>query len=227
MTGNGHAIVMTGVKKTYHTDSPEPLRVLRGVDLTVDGGATVAITGPSGSGKTTLLNILGTLDRPDSGEVSLYGENLMDLEGRLLARFRARRIGFVFQDHHLLPQLTVLENVLIPAMVERPTGVQERARRLLDRVELTDRIHHRPGQLSVGERQRTAVARALINSPAVLLADEPTGSLDRENAQRLGKLLAELNKEEGTVLVVVTHSTRLAGEMETVFDLRHGSLNPA
>ncbi len=227
MTGNGHAIVMTGVKKTYHTDSPEPLRVLRGVDLTVDAGATVAITGPSGSGKTTLLNILGTLDRPDSGHVTLNGEDLLNLEGRRLARFRARRIGFVFQDHHLLPQLTVLENVLIPSMVERPPGAEKRARLLLERVGLTDRLHHRPGQLSVGERQRTAVARALINSPAVLLADEPTGSLDRENAQRLGKLLVELNEEERTVLVVVTHSTRLAGEMETVLNLRNGSLHQA
>jgi len=227
MIGNGHAIVMTGVAKTYNAGSAYPLEVLKGVDLTVDAGATVAITGPSGSGKTTLLNILGTLDRPDSGHVTLNGEDLLSLEGRRLARFRARRIGFVFQDHHLLPQLTVLENVLIPSMVERPPGAQKRARLLLERVGLTERLHHRPGQLSGGERQRTAVARALINSPVVLLADEPTGSLDRKNASKLGKLLVELNEEERTVLVVVTHSTRLAGEMETVLELRNGSLHQA
>ena len=224
MADNGHAIVLAGVGKSYSTGSADPLKVLKEVDLTVDRGAAVAVTGPSGSGKTTLLNIMGTLDRPDAGRVILDGEDLLDLEGKGLARFRARRIGFVFQDHHLLPQLTVLENVLLPSVTVRLPGADERARRLLDRVGLSDRLDHRPGQLSGGERQRTAVARALINSPAILLADEPTGSLDRENALKMGKLLVELNKEEGTVLVVVTHSARLAGEMETVLELVDGSL---
>jgi len=207
---------LAGVSKSYPGAGGEELAVLRAVDLQVRAGEAVAIMGPSGSGKSTLLNLMGGLDRPTSGRVLLEGEDLAGLSEKRLAEVRNRRIGLVFQLHHLLPQCTVLENVLIPTLVRSGSGggqageAARRARELLGRVGLGGRLNHRPGELSGGERQRVAVVRALINEPAAVLADEPTGALDREAAERLAELLAELNRQEGVTLVVVTHSERLA-----------------
>jgi len=205
------------------------LWVLRHVDLTVSEGQAVAIVGPSGSGKSTLLNLAGTLDRPTSGKVLLGGEDLSSLGDAELAALRNRRIGFVFQLHHLLPQCTIWENVLVPTLAGHGSGEQAdaRAQRLLERVGLGDRLDHRPGQLSGGERQRVAVVRALINQPKLLLADEPTGSLDRAAAEKLIQLLIELNREEGVTLLVVTHAVPLAGQMGRVLELRDGTLRQA
>ena len=191
----------------------------------------MGVIGPSGCGKSTLLNLLGTLDQPTSGRVWFDGIELVTLGEKELAAIRNRRIGFIFQSHHLLPQCSVLENVLVPTLAASSADVgaqaDERARKLLQRVGLEARLHHRPGQLSGGERQRVAVVRALINSPKLLLADEPTGALDRASAQSLGELLAGLNREEGVTLVVVTHALDLARRMQRAFELRDGALVPA
>ena len=206
----------------------EPVTVLREVDLAIAAGESLAILGPSGSGKSTLLNLLGTLDQPTSGRVWLDGVDLSTLREEELAAVRNRQMGFIFQSHHLLPQCSVLENVLVPTLADagRKTrvGADERAHKLLQRVGLEARLHHRPGQLSGGERQRVAVVRALINHPKLLLADEPTGALDRASAQSLGQLLAGLNREEGVTLVVVTHAADLARQMQRALELRDGAL---
>ena len=217
------------IKKQY--DSPgsaEQQPVLEDISLNVVSGDAISIVGPSGSGKSTLLNIIGTLDRPTSGRVCLAGTDLSGLSDTELSRVRNHDIGFVFQLHHLLPQCTVLENILLPTL---PGGkdidiaqVNDRARRLLERVGLKSRISHRPGQLSGGECQRAAVVRALINQPKLLLADEPTGSLDSASAENLGQLLIELNKEEEVALIVVTHSMDLAQRMNKKYKLRNGKL---
>jgi len=207
------SLQIADVRKEYPTRSGA-LKVLDGVSLSLDRGDAAAIMGPSGSGKSTLLHILGTLDSPTSGTVRLDGTSPFGLNERDLAEFRNRRIGFVFQDHHLLPQCSVLENVLIPTLVNRAGNKPEllkSAKELLDRVGLSDRIDHRPAELSGGERQRVAVARALIQKPLLVLADEPTGNLDRASAGVVGKLLVELNRQERSILVVVTHSQDLAG----------------
>lgn len=206
------------------------MEVLRDISLEVRAGEAVAIVGPSGSGKSTLLNLLGALDGPDSGEVRIGGQDLAKLNEEELALARNQQIGFIFQSHHLLPHCNALENVLIPTLAGE-TGhpgpdTEERARKLLARVGLQDRMHHRPDQLSGGERQRVAVVRAMINQPALLLADEPTGALDRDNAENLAALLAELNREEHTALIVVTHALDLARKMDRVLELREGRLNP-
>jgi lipoprotein-releasing system ATP-binding protein len=192
----------------------ETLRVLEGVDLEMSAGESLSIVGPSGCGKSTLLYILGTLDQPTSGQISLDEVDPFTLSTSKLARFRSQSIGFVFQDHHLLPQLTVTENVLLPALAQGPpSSVQvSRAGELIDSVGLGDRLGHLPGQLSGGQRQRVAVARALLNRPKLLLADEPTGNLDMVNAHKITELLFELSKRDGTMLVVVTHSEELAGQ---------------
>ena len=204
------------------------LPVLREVSAEFARGESAAIIGPSGSGKSTLLNIISTLDRPSSGQVLLEGEDLGGLTEEQLAAVRNRRIGFIFQGHHLLPQCTVLENILVPTLADRSgtlrAGATERATRLLNRVGLGQRTSHRPGQLSGGERQRVAVVRALINSPKLLLADEPTGALDRASAERLAELLVELNREEGVTLIVVTHAPDLAQRMNRIYELRDGKL---
>lgn len=203
--------------------------VLRGVDLRLTAGESLAVVGPSGSGKSTLLNILGTLDDPTEGNVRLSGRDLTNLAETEKATLRNREIGFVFQLHHLLPQCSVLENVLIPTLVlPKPhrVGCDERARSLLERVGLAARLDHRPGQLSGGERQRVAVVRALINQPKLLLADEPTGSLDHAAAMNLTELLVELNCETGITLVLVTHSPEIARQMARVLELRDGRLVP-
>ncbi len=197
--------------KDYPTRSGA-LTVLRDVSFDLERGESAAIMGPSGSGKSTLLHLLGTLDRPTRGEVRLEGRDPFALTERQLADFRNRHIGFVFQDHHLLPQCSVFENVLIPTLVAREDheAMKAWARQLLDRVGLSDRLDHRPAELSGGERQRVAVARALIHRPILLLADEPTGNLDRRTAASIGKLLLELHREERNILLVVTHSAELA-----------------
>jgi len=204
------------------------LTVLDGLSLEVEAGDSLAVVGPSGSGKSTLLNIIGTLDQPTSGTVKIDGRNPQDMNDQTLSRFRNLEIGFVFQLHHLLPQCTVLENVLLPTM---PTGTgrnaeetQNRAESLLKRVGLEERLFYFPAQLSGGELQRTAVVRALINRPRLLLADEPTGSLDRESAAELGELLVQLNKEQETTLIIVTHSLELAERMNQVLTLQNGRL---
>ena len=211
--------------KDYPTRSG-PLHVLRDVDLDVQPGESLAVTGPSGSGKSTLLHILGTLDTPTSGTVRLAGKDPFALPERELADFRNRNVGFVFQDHHLLPQCSVLENVLIPTLVgpKDTDDVQELARKLLDRVGLSARLDHRPAELSGGERQRVAIARALIHEPVLLLADEPTGNLDRTSARAVGDLLLELHREQDTMLLVVTHSVELAGRFPRRFEMNDGSL---
>ena len=204
----------------------EPVRILEGVDLRLDPGEAVAIVGPSGCGKSTLLNLLGTLDAPDSGSITISGRSTADLGEVELSALRAEQVGFVFQAHHLLPQLSALENVLLPtlALKDRPTDAAERAEELLGRVGLGDRTGHRPGQLSGGERQRTAVARALINRPALLLADEPTGALDEANAQGLTELLVDLAESDGLALAVVTHDPGVAARMSKTHRLESGKL---
>jgi len=211
--------------KDYPTRSGV-LSVLRDVSFTLERGESLAVMGPSGSGKSTLLHLLGTLDRPTSGTVRLAGVDPFALAERALADFRNRFIGFVFQDHYLLPQCTVLENVLIPTLVgiEHQKAVEPWARELLARVGLSDRLDHRPAELSGGERQRVAIARALIQHPTVLLADEPTGNLDRRNAQAVGQLLLDLHRQEQTVLVVVTHSIELARTLPRRMEMVDGSL---
>lgn len=220
---------LSSVAKGYAaTDATDSVTVLKDINLQVAAGESVAIAGPSGSGKSTLLNIIGTLDRPDAGRVVLDGKDLSALNERELAAVRCREIGFIFQLHHLLPQLTVLENVLVPTLAGGPEKRKEeplaRARRLLERVGLSGRLSHRPGQLSGGERQRVAVVRALINEPKLLLADEPTGSLDRASADNLSHLLVELNREEGVSLIIVTHAMSLAEKMSRMLELRDGIL---
>lgn len=209
-----------------YTTAGGPLSILRGLDLQMQRGDALAITGPSGSGKSTLLYILGVLDSPTSGLVTLNGSDPFAMTAAQQAEFRNRQIGFVFQDHHLLPQCTVLENVLIPTLPGQgaTSESESRARELLARVGLKERITHQPSQLSGGERQRVAVCRALINRPALLLADEPTGNLDRTSAESVGSLLLELNKESSTLLICVTHSIELAKRFPKHCELRDGRL---
>ena len=220
-------LVVTNVSKQFPTRG-EGLTVLRGVSLACELGENVAILGPSGSGKSTLLHILGTLDRPTAGTVTLCGEDPFQLSEAGVASFRNRHVGFVFQDHHLLPQLSVLENVLIPTLAEgRPDeATVARAKDLLARVGLSERLEHRPAELSGGERQRVGVARALIRQPKLILADEPTGNLDRTNALAVGRLLVDLQLEEQAILVVVTHSADLARLLQQRYELDDGMLRP-
>jgi lipoprotein-releasing system ATP-binding protein len=219
---------VAGLTKDYPTRSG-PLSVLRGVDLDLGRGDALAVMGPSGSGKSTLLHILGTLDRPTAGAVTLDGKDPFALPEPALADFRNRHIGFVFQDHHLLPQCSVLENVLVPTLVGPRDGEDfaARARQLLGRVGLSDRLDHRPAELSGGERQRVAVARALIRRPALVLADEPTGNLDRRSARAVGRLLLDLQREQNAILVVVTHSQELADTFPQTRLMEDGVLRPA
>lgn len=214
-----------GLTKTYAAAGGE-LSILRGVDLQLQRGEALAVTGPSGSGKSTLLYILGLLDQPSSGTVSILGESPLEFDPQKQAAFRNRHVGFVFQDHHLLPQCTVLENVLLPTIPgkEPSANVEQRARQLLDRVGLAERLDHRPAQLSGGERQRVAVCRALINQPTLLLADEPTGNLDHATAETVGSLLLDLNREQRTILICVTHSEELAGRFPKRLRLKDGRL---
>jgi len=218
-------LVVEHISKSFPTRG-EPLVVLREASLTLGAGQNAAILGPSGSGKSTLLFIIGTLDTPSGGSVRLSGTDPFALAETQLADFRNRHIGFVFQDHYLLPQLTVLENVLIPALARgAPSDVTiDRARQLLARVGLAERLEHRPAELSGGERQRVGVARALLLKPALVLADEPTGNLDRKSATAIGDLLIEVPREEQTMLLVVTHSRELAQRFDRRLEIDDGVL---
>jgi lipoprotein-releasing system ATP-binding protein len=217
------------VAKKY--DSPgdkQGLSVLKDITLKVQPGRSFAVVGPSGSGKSTLLNIMGALDYPTGGQVLFDGRDLAVLGEKELAQIRNKHIGFVFQLHHLLPQCTVLENILVPTLADkkRPSmkEVNDRATRLLERVGLKEFLLYRPGELSGGQRQRVAVVRALINNPKLLLADEPTGSLDKDSSENIAELLVELNKSEKVTLIVVTHSLSLAERMGQVMELSDGLL---
>jgi ABC-type lipoprotein export system ATPase subunit len=217
------------IEKKYPLPSGKgEITVLKDISLTVARGEAIAVVGPSGSGKSTLLNIIGSLDKPTSGSVHFAGKNPADLNDAELSRIRNLEIGFVFQLHHLLPQCTVLENVLIPTIPFKPgknSGETKAAAvKLLQKVGLAAHLDYFPAQLSGGELQRAAVVRALINKPKLVLADEPTGSLDLESAENLGSILVELNKEEGTTLIVVTHSKEIARLMDKTYELRNGKL---
>ncbi len=220
---------LVNVAKSYESPGDKTgLCVLKDITLKLEQGQSIVIVGPSGSGKSTLLNIIGALDRPSSGQVLFDGRNLADLDDVELARIRNKEIGFVFQLHHLLGQCTVLENVLVPTLVDNSRSskkeIQKRAADLLGRVGLGDHLLHRPGELSGGQRQRVAVVRALINRPRLLLADEPTGSLDEDSSQNIAELLVELNRSERIALVAVTHSLKLARRIGHVMELSDGLL---
>jgi len=219
-------LVAQNISKQYPTAAGAPLEILRDVSLTLAPGENQAIVGPSGCGKSTLLAILGTLDQPTSGTVTLGDVNPAELSEPELANFRSRKIGFVFQDHHLLPQCTVIENVLVPFLAEGKAGPTDvaTAERLLERVGLQQRTLHRPAQLSGGEKQRVAIARALVREPALLLADEPTGNLDQKTAADVIQLLIELQQERQSIMVVVTHSESLAGQLQRRNVLEAGRL---
>ena len=218
-------LVLENIGKTYPSGADSTVEILKGIYLMMEPGQTCAIVGPSGSGKSTLLNIIGTLDFPTTGRVLMDGQDVSTFDDEDKSAFRNRRIGFVFQLHHLLPQCSVLENVLIPVLVNKDRGdAEKRAGALLESVGLGDRINHRPAQLSGGERQRVAVVRAMVNNPKILLADEPTGSLDNSGAENLGDLMMKLNKQYGMTLLLVTHSKSLADRMEMIYELSNGSL---
>jgi lipoprotein-releasing system ATP-binding protein len=221
------SLIVNQLRKEYPTRSG-PLPVLRGIDLELQRGDALSVVGPSGSGKSTLLHILGTLDRPTSGTLKLDQKDPFALSEPELADFRNRFIGFVFQDHHLLPQCSVLENVLIPTLIDPDkdsrSSAEKYATELLERVGLKGRLDHRPAELSGGERQRVAIARALIRKPALVLADEPTGNLDRRSGHAAGELLLELHRQEQTILITVTHSAELAGAFPRRMEMADGLL---
>jgi lipoprotein-releasing system ATP-binding protein len=221
------ALVVRDLKKTF-VEAGRELTILDGVQLTVAQGERLAIIGASGSGKTTLLQLLGGLDEPSAGEVWVAGECMTKLSSTERGLLRNRALGFVYQFHHLLPEFTALENVAMPLLVRGVTSAEaaEEARVLLERVGLGERLTHRPAQLSGGERQRTAVARALVTKPRVVLADEPTGNLDRPTGARVFELMLELNTMLGTSLVVVTHDPELAARMDSTQELKDGRLTP-
>lgn len=215
--------IASEIVKEFETPTG-PLRILSGVNVELGRGQNLAVVGPSGSGKSTFLHIAGSLDTPSSGNVTLVGQNPATLKPKELAHFRNQHIGFVFQRHHLLPQLSALENVLIPALAENAVdeSTTELARELLDQVGLGDRAEHRPGQLSGGECQRVAVARSLIRKPLLMLADEPTGSLDQKNAHVIGELLLKMQEQHNTILLCVTHSDALAKMFQAKVTLTDG-----
>ena len=212
------------IKTSNITKSFGSLQVLKGIDLNVEKSQIVSIVGPSGAGKTTLLQIIGTLDRPDTGSIIIDGIDVTTLNQRQLSNFRNQHIGFVFQFHQLLPEFTAIENIMIPAFIAgRSTSeAHRRAMELLEFMRLTDRAHHKPAELSGGEKQRVAVARALVNNPAVILADEPSGSLDTQNKQELHQLFFDLRDKYGQTFVIVTHDETLAGEADRILRMKDG-----
>ncbi|MDG2223489.1 MAG: ABC transporter ATP-binding protein [Rubripirellula sp.] len=218
-------LTVTDLNKSFPT-ADKPLQVLKNLSLELKGGDSVAIVGPSGSGKSTLLQILGTLDHPDSGQVMIDGVDPFKLDEKKLAAFRNHKIGFVFQDHHLLPQLTVIENVLIPTIADGKPSKDDlqRATELIDSIGLSDRLGHLPSELSGGERERVAIARSLLMNPTLILADEPTGNLDRTTADAVTALLIELQQSQGAILISVTHSDALATAMNRRLELVDGQL---
>ena len=215
-------IEITGIKKSFGS-----LEVLKGIDLTINRGEVVSIVGPSGAGKTTLLQIIGTLDRPDSGTVHVDSVDVTTLSSKKLSDFRNRHIGFVFQFHQLLPEFTAIENIMIPAYIAGTSTreARRRAEELLQFMNLTDRAHHKPNELSGGEKQRVAVARALVNNPAVILADEPSGSLDTKNKAELHQLFFDLRDRFGQTFVIVTHDEQLATLTDRTIHMRDGLLD--
>lgn len=216
-----------GLRKVYRSGD-EDLEVLRGVDVCLRAGETVAVTGASGVGKSTLLHILGALDRPTEGSLQIRGEDVLALDDDERAAFRNRHVGFVFQFHNLLPEFTALENVMMPAWIaQEPDGCHDRARALLERVGLAHRLEHRPGELSGGECQRVAVARALVMQPEVVLADEPSGNLDHEASQRLHELLRELARDGNQTFLVMTHDRELAASLDRTGHIDAGALSLA
>jgi lipoprotein-releasing system ATP-binding protein len=222
----GHLVEAVGLSKRY-VDGPTQVQVLDGLDLTIDAGERVAIVGESGVGKSTLLHILGALDTPSGGRLTVEGVDVFQQDGEALAAFRNEKVGFVFQFNQLLADFTALENVMLPAMMARESMsvARERARALLTEVGLVERADHRPGELSGGEQQRVAVARAMIRRPRLLLADEPTGNLDPDTGERVTNLLLELNRAAGSALVVVTHNDRLASAMGRTLRLAGGRVH--
>jgi lipoprotein-releasing system ATP-binding protein len=213
------------IQKIYEGNSnPKPVHVLQGVDLSIEEGSVNAIIGSSGSGKSTLLHLLGGLDKPSSGRILFRGEDIAKYDDNSLAKFRSSKIGFVFQFHHLLPEFTALENVLMPALAagQFSSETKNRAVNLLDEFGLSDRLDHRPSMLSGGEQQRVAMARALMNKPEVLLADEPTGNLDEANTTVLMEQILNLNETHRLTLIIVTHDTALAAKCENVYTIKHG-----
>ncbi len=221
MTESTGELVLTDVTRTYEGGN----EVLRGICMAVPPGETVSIVGPSGCGKSTLLNIIGSLDRPSSGTVRMGETEISLLSGERLARFRSQQVGFVFQDHHLLPQLTAVENVLLPSIPARLPDSDARALGLLERVGIGDRAGSFPARMSGGERQRVAIARALVNGPRLLLCDEPTGNVDPENGRNLVSLFLELAAESGVTVVMVTHNLDFAGRFSRCMELRDGQLH--
>ncbi len=213
------------IKRTFRTGK-ESLEVLKGIDIVIEKGELYTIVGPSGAGKSTLIHIIGGLDAPTEGKVILESNNLYDFPDQELARVRNKKIGFIFQFHHLLPEFSALENVMIPSIINGigSRNAKERARNLLNKVALSDRLRHKPNQLSGGEKQRVAVARALVNNPSIIFADEPTGNLDRKNSDMLLEMLLGLNQNEGITIVLVTHNEDIARRVGNIIKLEDGRI---
>ncbi len=226
MNSPGFSLRADSLGKDYREGSGEALHVLRNINFSLEAGETAAIIGTSGSGKSTLLNLLGGLDKPTSGQVLINDDNLFAINEKARCTIRNRHLGFIYQFHHLLPEFTALENVAMPQLIndtDKDTA-RERSVKLLTEVGLGERLHHKPGELSGGERQRAAIARAMINSPDCILADEPTGNLDRKNAENALELIMQLNRSYRTALIMVTHDLHIAEQLDTVYVLEDGLL---